>query len=242
MTHFRIYGPLVTSNYLDVYQVKSLPKSWTIGENTTRARKKAATHQRILEAAAELFESKGFYETKASDIAKAAKVSAGSIYAHFGSPENIMAVLHERLISSRTRRLTAMRENWPMERNSWELLIAMLNEVWGMNKIKLQMENVSAYHSWLWVCSTEDFKPIRETYRTIFEELGTAAEMAKSEGLIPTDVDVPDMVEIMAAIFFQGIQEARTNQNAFMDQHVIFMDRIHKIFRVKQSNVRAGAA
>lgn len=219
-----------------------MPKSWTIGADTTRAKKKAETHRRILDAAAELFETKGFYETTTAQIAKAAGVSPGSIYAHFGSPENIMAEMHRQFVFSRAKRLTTIRESWPTDKSAWELLLFMLDEVWGMNKSTLQMENVSAYHSWLWVCDPKDFTPLRDTYREVFSELAQAIERAQAEGTVPVQIEVPAMVEIMAAIFFQGIQEARTGEAAFYDQYQVLIGRVHQLFGVKQHGLHAGAA
>ncbi len=209
-----------------------MSKTWTIGADTPRAKKKKETHKRILMAASELFQTKGFYETTTADIAKAAMVSAGSIYAHFGSPGKIMAELHETLVASRTKRLTMMREGWPDDRRAWDLLLAMLDEVWGMNKDSLQMENVCAFHSWCWVCALEDYAPMRETYKALFAELTTTIELAQAEGTVPKDLDVPSFVEIMAAAFFQGIQEARTSRDAYLQRHQVFMAQVHAIFQV----------
>jgi len=130
-----------------------LSKTWKISAETPRAKKKEETRQRILKAASDLFETKGFYETTTSDIAKAAKVSAGSIYAHFGAPGKIMAELHKDLVSKRTENLSELRANWPANRSAWELLLAMLDELWGGNKKTLRMENLCAYQSWSWVCA-----------------------------------------------------------------------------------------
>ena len=217
-------------------------RTWTISPDTKRAKKKEETRNRILQAASELFEEKGFYETTTTDIAKLAKVSPGSIYAHFGSPGKILAQLHERLVASRTKRLTALREEWPSEKPAWELLIVMLDEVWGVNKNALQMDNVCAFQSWCWVCSAEDFQPMRAWYSDLFEELVTTVKMAQDQGTVPKDIDVPQMVEIMAAVFFQGIQEARTSRDAFLEQNAIFLAQVHTIFRVPENGRARSAA
>lgn len=219
-----------------------MSKTWTIGADTPRAKKKKETHQRILMAASELFETKGFYETTTADIAKAAKVSAGSIYAHFGSPGKIMAELHEKLVASRTKRLTLMREGWPEHKRAWDLLLAMLDEVWGMNKHSLQMENVCAFHSWIWICALEDYAPMRDTYRALFAELTTTIELAQTEGTVPKDLDVPSFVEIMAAAFFQGIQEARTSREAYLQRRDVFLSQVHSIFQVAHGRSAENAA
>ena len=217
-------------------------KTGKIGADTPRAKKKEETRNRIMQAASELFETKGFYETTTSDIAKAAKVSAGSIYAHFGSPGNIMSELHQKLVSSRTKRLTGFREDWPSDRPAWDLLLLMLDEVWGVNKDALQMENVCAFHSWRWICAHEDYAPMREMYAALFEEFTTTIKMAQQQGTVPSDIDVPVMVEIMAAAFFHGIQEARISREIFLVQNAEFVKRVHLIFRVPQKERARDAA
>jgi len=217
-------------------------KTWKIGADTPRARQKEETRNRIMKAASELFETKGFYETTTANIAKAANVSPGSIYAHFGSPGNIMAQLHEALVASRTRRLTALREEWPEDKPAWDLLLVMLDEVWGVNKDALQMENVCAFHSWRWICAPEDFSPMRDIYAALFDEMSTTVRMAQEQGTVPTDINIPAMVEIMAAAFFHGIQEARISRDHFMAQNAEFLTRVHLIFRVPQKERSQDAA
>lgn len=58
----------------------------------TRARRydPAETRQRVLEAANLLFSTKGYASTGTADIARAADVSEGSIFYHFGSKKNLL--------------------------------------------------------------------------------------------------------------------------------------------------------
>ena len=51
----------------------------------------AETRQRVLEAANLLFSTKGFAAAGTADIARAADVSEGSIFYHFGSKTNLLA-------------------------------------------------------------------------------------------------------------------------------------------------------
>lgn len=61
----------------------------------TRSRRydPAETRQRVLEAANRLFSTKGFVATGTADIARAADVSEGSIFYHFGSKKNLLIEL-----------------------------------------------------------------------------------------------------------------------------------------------------
>jgi AcrR family transcriptional regulator len=55
-----------------------------------RARRWAATHQRIYDAALELFQQHGFDAVNVGQIARAADVSVPTFYAHFPSKEHVV--------------------------------------------------------------------------------------------------------------------------------------------------------
>lgn len=59
-------------------------------DNKARRYDPAETRQRVLEAANLLFSTNGFAATGTADIARAADVSEGSIFYHFGSKRNLL--------------------------------------------------------------------------------------------------------------------------------------------------------
>lgn len=59
-------------------------------DNRQRRYDPAETRQRVLEAANLLFSTKGYAATGTADIARAADVSEGSIFYHFGSKKNLL--------------------------------------------------------------------------------------------------------------------------------------------------------
>ncbi len=67
----------------------------------------AETRQRVLEAANHLFSTQGFAKTGTAEIARAADVSEGSIFYHFGSKRNLLEELGrqygERMIAAMKR-------------------------------------------------------------------------------------------------------------------------------------------
>ena len=77
-----------------------------------RARRKAATRQRLLEAARELFASRGFDATRPQDIARAADLATGTFYVHFAdkceafhgftaqAAEELMGEIRERVVGT----------------------------------------------------------------------------------------------------------------------------------------------
>ena len=59
-------------------------------DRSSRRYDPAETRQRVLEAANLLFSTKGYAATGTADIARAADVSEGSIFYHFGSKKNLL--------------------------------------------------------------------------------------------------------------------------------------------------------
>ena len=57
------------------------------------AQAKAETRQRILDAAAELFRSRGFDGTTTRDVARAAEIATGTLFNYFATKETIVAAL-----------------------------------------------------------------------------------------------------------------------------------------------------
>lgn len=62
-----------------------------------RKLQKETTHRRILEAALELFESRGYVTTTIEDIAEAAGTTRVTFYAHFDSRQDLMRALLKEL-------------------------------------------------------------------------------------------------------------------------------------------------
>jgi TetR/AcrR family transcriptional regulator len=66
-------------------------------------RRKAQTLAAILEAAERHFLQRGFHNTTVEEISRAADVSVGSIYVHFGSKEGLYLALLERAVAVEER-------------------------------------------------------------------------------------------------------------------------------------------
>jgi AcrR family transcriptional regulator len=64
-------------------------------------------HQRILDAAAEVFASKGYHGTLVDDIAAEAETSKGGVYFHFPNKQAIFLALLDRLSDLLRERVTA---------------------------------------------------------------------------------------------------------------------------------------
>lgn len=198
---------------------------------------KEETKRRILEAAVGLFESKGFYETTVANIAKAAKVSPGSIYAHFGSPGNILAYSHRVVLEQRAQRVRDIRESWPENRSVLELMEANLQELWGMSE-EVRIDNISAYQSWCWVCDPEDYIAPDDMYAGLISEMLDVAMMAKRRGEISPDIDVPVIIDLLTPFFFHCLQQGRLSEEAYQAQYQTFMTRFWYLFGVNDRKIR----
>lgn len=62
----------------------------------SRAAGKARTHQNLLDAAATVFAERGYGAASVEEIARAARVSVGSVYAHFQSKQKLFVALMDR--------------------------------------------------------------------------------------------------------------------------------------------------
>ncbi len=68
-------------------------RSFKIGPNTRRKQQKAATRERILQAARELFAEHGYDATTMQKIAHATELSTGNVFVHFPSKADVLATL-----------------------------------------------------------------------------------------------------------------------------------------------------
>lgn len=77
----------------------------------------ALTHQAVLDAARELFTTKGFDTTSIDEIARASQSSNGAVYHHFRDKQGIFAELFR---ASQTAILQAASAAMPAEASAWE--------------------------------------------------------------------------------------------------------------------------
>ncbi|MFP4573989.1 MAG: TetR/AcrR family transcriptional regulator [Desulfobacterales bacterium] len=65
--------------------------------------------RRILDTALDLFTCKGYFNTSVHDIQRAADISIGSIYHHFGNKEGIARALYDDLVGQMTETVARIR-------------------------------------------------------------------------------------------------------------------------------------
>src|SRR6201997_1098776 len=69
--------------------------------------KTGATQQRILDAATEVFATRGFAAATMADVVAASGASVGSIYHHFGGKNELFLAVFERMSSAVDQRIEA---------------------------------------------------------------------------------------------------------------------------------------
>ena len=137
-----------------------------------RAKQKQATRQRIYAAARKLFAEQGYFETRSIDIAKAAGVSSGSVFAHFGSKAKIMTAVTTEVFGSRIDRLKAAK--WRSKDCLGRLreIVALL---WDLNKEDKEL--IRACFSYAWVWDRED----EEVFNRFIAERGNIVQQILEE-------------------------------------------------------------
>lgn len=71
-------------------------RSFNIGAHTPRKRQKAATRERILQAAKQLFAEHGYEASTMQKLAQITELSAGNVFVHFRSKADVLAtIMHE---------------------------------------------------------------------------------------------------------------------------------------------------
>src|SRR4051812_49564051 len=69
-------------------------------ERLTRAEQQAVTRARLLDSAETLFGDRGIHRSSLDDIAAAAGLTKGAVYANFGSKKDLIAAILERKLAS----------------------------------------------------------------------------------------------------------------------------------------------
>jgi AcrR family transcriptional regulator len=79
----------------------------TIPAQARRWARTGATQQRILDAATEVFATRGFTESTMADVVAASGASIGSIYHHFGGKGELFGAIFEQMADAVDRRIDA---------------------------------------------------------------------------------------------------------------------------------------
>jgi AcrR family transcriptional regulator len=99
------------------------------------AQEKSATRQRILEAASQLFRSRGFDDTTTRDVAQAAEIATGTLFNYFETKEAIVAALAEEKLASARAGFTQAAGAGGLDEALFALVAAELRQLKGLRKL-----------------------------------------------------------------------------------------------------------
>jgi AcrR family transcriptional regulator len=119
--------------------------------HSQRSEQRLETHRRIFEAARNLFIEKGYFDTRSTDIAKAAGCSTGSVFAHFECKAKIMTAVMAEVYERRIGLLKSTR--WTACRAK-ERLCEIIVLLWRSNLEDKGL--LRAFFSYSWFHDAED--------------------------------------------------------------------------------------
>jgi AcrR family transcriptional regulator len=138
---------------------------------------KEATRRRILEAAAELFRSRGFDATTTRDIALAADIATGTLFNYFATKETIVeALVSQTLVKARATAECRQAGDVELEEALFAVVAGELRQLKPLRKFILPLLETS-----LSPLSAEPLTAARDSLRN--EHLEVVAGMVRRHGL-----------------------------------------------------------
>jgi len=185
-------------------QIKQAPRRRSI----TRAEQKEKTQARVINAARELFSEKGFFGTRASDIAKAAGVAHGTVFSEYGSKVGLITGILETILGERIEIIQkAVKKGRKKGLSRSELFLKAVRANWEYDSAHHRL--IQAYFSYSWVWDQEDESEYhKRQVRTLaiyldLLEHGDALEIAEGEP------DVHDRISVLVAVFNDALRSVR---------------------------------
>ncbi len=175
---------------------------------TQRDLQKLRTHERIYDAAKLLFVTKGYFETRSSDIAKLAGVSHGSVFSHFKSKSEILEHLHNEFLESQIREIEAQSLEGVSTRGR---LIFLLDLLWASSIQNIKLSKAMFAQGWLWDEARE------ETYQQLTGRLRRIGEKilreGKQKGEVRGGLDVAAAMNSLQAQYKESLRIAFRGPN-----------------------------
>ncbi|WP_159078238.1 TetR family transcriptional regulator [Salinibacterium hongtaonis] len=152
------------------------------------------TRQRLLDASTALFAARGFHGTTTRDIAAATGITAGAVYAHYASKEEILftiirdghSAIIELLYAAISERETPLAQTYAGLR------------MFALAQVE-QLARARVVHYELTSLSPEHLELVREQRREIFAIMASTIERGVAEGVFVVD-NLP-----MAVLGVQGV-------------------------------------
>ncbi|MDZ7832482.1 MAG: TetR/AcrR family transcriptional regulator [Desulfobacterales bacterium] len=144
--------------------------------------------RRILDTALDLFTRKGYFNTSVHDIQRAADISIGSIYHHFGNKEGIARALYDDLVGQMTEAVAKIRERNKGLHQRGRVFIAYLFEMAETRPAAMNYILYARHREFMPgekpICSSKPFELIQD----MVGEAMTAGEIKSQDPVIASAV------------------------------------------------------
>ncbi len=161
-----------------------------------RERERAARKREILDAAQDLFFSKGFDNTTMDEIAERAEFGKPTLYTYFSSKEEILFHIHMR---GHAVKMHMLREAIGKGRNGYEKFRAMgyaYFEFYQQNPEYLRIQSHWDYRGYNFDKFSNSFSPSYHEWYASFEELCGVYSDGIEDGSLRGDLDVERTVDL----------------------------------------------
>jgi AcrR family transcriptional regulator len=161
-----------------------------------RPKEPVASREEFIEAAAKLFDQKGYFKTSVDDIVRVAKRSKGGFYHHFKSKEALFRTLFEKMVDDRMASLLEKIKSGLTIREAMQIMLADLNTHSNYLMTKRQIKRAAE----LYLVALHDpnalsiLKPFHRKVLGIFTEI---LEIGKQRKELTFSLPTPELSEML---------------------------------------------
>ncbi len=170
---------------------------------TRRAMAKQQTREKVLQAAREMFIERGYEGATIRDIARAAGMSTGAVFASFtDKPELFDAILSEDFAAL----VDPMQDAATTAPSAREALVAMFGVAYRMHAAQLPLIQAALAASWTRTPEAEQLR--RETMRPVRALVTEALERGVDRGELSQRFDLSLVADVVWDLFLAGYRPA----------------------------------
>ena len=170
---------------------------------TRRAMAKQQTREKVLQAAREMFIERGYEGATIRDIARAAGMSTGAVFASFtDKPELFDAILSEDFAAL----VDPMHDAATTATSAREALVAMFGVAYRMHAAQLPLIQAALAASWTRTPEAEHLR--RETMRPVRALVTEALERGVDRGELSQRFDLSLVADVVWDLFLAGYRPA----------------------------------
>lgn len=176
-----------------------------------RQRKRQERHDAIIDAAMELFKSKGYEQTTMEEIAARADISAATLYRYFPKKSELLIAFFWK----ERERLAGALEEFHRKSASWDAVSAVAGLLYLNNSgirskgaRKLWREAVAALMR-MHDEANDEFRTIKHYFERHIERM---LKRLRRDSLLAKDTPLPDMVDVLYAVAAENYYRMIANE------------------------------